>query len=518
MARVLDAISFNLPVQKVLETAEGYIINGHYYDKATLTPKPLKAFPSFGDIADLSMSNKKINRWSSNNNNCQESKGNNIVVDSVDPTICYVNTLGVRTMDTTHLLKIREKDGNVELITYKNYGIRGIGGVSALFKDYLGQDEDSIYYSISSSTTGGATTIVKISKYDLSFVNILALGTYASSSFLHETADHIFYTKDHYTENRMYRLNKSTNINEIITSYTTRASTIQYWKNVTKPIFVTPEKAYSYSMIHTQVGPRVYPLRYKIDFTKSSLGDIVVEEEPTITWGSTVTGFPVFTSSVLFKYEGFITEASSGAKYYNVAIYEGSMVSTLVNIPVYGIYTFLIDEDYNLIFKSFSQPSNSVWRGFLGVRNNTFLIATTDESTLFLNFDEGSEMFKVTESINNQPTHVGVDLLENIWTVSAIGEVEMFSPFIPTSIDVKYDKELYKYDGNEIDSNITIEAKNYNGVRIEADIELTIKGDAVFTSNSSKIILATTSLSGPYIIPVKIKGPGNITIFPKLVM
>ena len=48
MAKVLDSTTINGVVQRIIETSNGYIIQGNYYDKSTLSPRPFKSFIAYG--------------------------------------------------------------------------------------------------------------------------------------------------------------------------------------------------------------------------------------------------------------------------------------------------------------------------------------------------------------------------------------------------------------------------------------------------------------------------------------
>ena len=127
-----------------------------------------------------------------------------------------------------------------------------------------------------------------------------------------------------------------------------------------------------------------------------------------------------------------------------------------------------------------------------------------------LNFEK--DKFVITNVLNNRPQYIGADLAENIWIVNKLGEVEMYSPFVPIHVNIEYEFENYNYEGKDIETYISIESKNYLNENIASKLKLTIKGEAVFSNNSDNIIIDTTLETGKKRIPITIKGDGAITI------
>jgi hypothetical protein len=513
MAKILDNNSITGNIQKIVEAPAGYIINGHYYDKNQMIPKPFKLFPTLGDIQDISMSKKLLLNQTYTNHN--KTQGDTIVVDRYDPTISYVWTVSVRS-NAPKIMKIKENNGEVSLLN----SVSQTGNPTSypLIRAYCGQDMNYIYYLMS---TGNAWNeyFVKIDKVSLIMTIIDSFGAYAWGSNFKETATHIYYGNQHYYGTvTIKRYNKTTAVLDTL-PVSPRSGSVYFSTCCSSIISTSDTEFYSYTVFQNTTTNKFEITRYKFDTTKSVLADICTETSSAITWGS-VTQLPsTLGSNTTFHYEPFITTTEDKKRYLNIAVYEHCASSTAANLPLYGIYTFLIDIDADtLTFKSFVQPTTDYFRGFVGLKDSTFLVCASPTTCIFMNFDITNEKFVITDSITNQPTHVGIDQSENIWIVNAISEVDYLNPFVPTTINVKYENSAYKYEGTDVTTYCTVNCQNYSGSYISTNLQLTLKGNGVFTSNGSKVISVSTLTTGDLQIPIKITGAGSLTIYPQLIM
>jgi hypothetical protein len=511
MAKILDNNSISGSIQKVVETPLGYIINAHYYDKAQMIPKPLKLFPTLGDIADVSMSQKLMlnHSWI----HSSKTQGDTVVTDRYDPTISYVWVMGTRASNTMRLMKIKESNGEVTLQTSISYG--AIPTTYPFVRAYCGQDVNYLYYIMSATTFHDY--FVKIDKITLTQTTIEDYLTYGWSNAIKENSTHIFHaSKKRYGTVNIKRYNKTTALNEVFT-LGAKTSTLDFGTCYSDTINVSDTEFYTFAPWHNTGTNKFAFTRYKFDTTQATLATICTEADPTITWGS-ITQLPVFAANLNVKYEPFITTAN-GKQYLNIAIYEHTISSTPANLTGYGIYTFLIDMAANtLTFKSFVQPTVDYFRGFVGVKNNSFLVCASPTACIFMNFDVANEKFVITDTLSNQPSHIGTDQSENIWIVNALGEVEYLSPFVPTNINVKYELGSYKYEGTDINTYSTINCQNYSGNYIVTNLQLTLKGNGIFTSSGSKTLTVATLSTGDLQVPIKVQGAGSLTIYPQLVL
>jgi len=95
-------------------------------------------------------------------------------------------------------------------------------------------------------------------------------------------------------------------------------------------------------------------------------------------------------------------------------------------------------------------------------------------------------------------------------------EVDVYSLSDATDYNVKFEKDYYDYTGENIETFITIETKNFIGEYININIELSIEGNAKFKENDSKTIQLVTSADESLNVPIIITGANQITIYSKI--
>ncbi len=507
MAKILNSDYISGEVQRVVETPLGYIINGIYYDKKTMTPKALQTFPAYGCRLCLGMDKNLLLNNSYFNH--YKTMRNSIINDRYDPTISYIFTTHYNN-GTKTILKIREYNGKVDILKYLNFGALS-GGNHHIINSYVGQDKNYIYV-LSSGTYSTSNYNDFLYKMDKETLAIVTIDTITSNSWLtpiKETEEYIYYgqTNDkgsHYIK----RYNKITNNVE---SLPLPVMNDQKYYSVSYSNLLSNSNLdfYMFSVFQDSKSHKMQIVRYYFDMTKNDIKDICTIKTYKMGDGEQLITQPIINvDGMNTHYEPFITTMDNKS-YLNIAIYE-KVSSTSNNISYYGIYTFEIDKTTkDITYKSFLNIKD-YFRGFIGVRNNTFLVGASDEKCYLLNFEK--DKFVITNVLNNRPQYIGADLAENIWIVNKLGEVEMYSPFVPIHVNIEYEFENYNYEGKDIETYISIESKNYLNENIASKLKLTIKGEAVFSNNSDNIIIDTTLETGKKRIPITIKGDGAITI------
>lgn len=515
MTKILDSTSYNGSVQKIVELTNGYIINGQLYNKSNLAPKALKFFKTFGDTAQLSM-NKKLNIKQSTWGPTYKNDKPTLITDTFDPQITYAfSTNTIKNIVILH--KFRETSEDTKLIMDMTY--TGNPGAGAFPQAYAGQDEYYLYYIFQTNTTSGTGHFVRINKKTLELQSILNFSSYNATGgrILKENTTFIFFGYQRYFGDiSLYRYNKQTNVVEAITVPNKRGKSY-FGALMSEVIFDTPDVGYAYAIHQDATVGTMFINKYSFDFSKTVLGEIVtLNEVPTITW----TGFsslPVLAQNATSIYDSFIVQANDGKKVLVVALYETAASSTTTDAGFHGFYSFEIAPT-GLTALGFTPISTTSTRGFICTTNKKVLVATTDSSIYFLNFDESAKKYIIANQIDALPMHVGIDQSENIWYTNTAEEVEMVSLSVPTNVSVNFEKQGYKYEGIDIPTYIQIDAKNYQGNRVSVKLELTIRGNAVFETNSTKIIQELTDVSAPKRINIIVKGSGGITIYPKLIV
>ena len=111
---------------------------------------------------------------------------------------------------------------------------------------------------------------------------------------------------------------------------------------------------------------------------------------------------------------------------------------------------------------------------------------------------------------------IGIDLQDNVWVINTAYEVDMYSLTIPTKVNILFEKGSYQYQGSDINSYLSIEAYNYNGNNVEVDLELTLRGNAIFSATGNKTCNINTGTNGEKQVPIKVTGPGTLSVYTKV--
>lgn len=94
--------------------------------------------------------------------------------------------------------------------------------------------------------------------------------------------------------------------------------------------------------------------------------------------------------------------------------------------------------------------------------------------------------------------------------------VYQYNPTVPSTINVYFDQSNLVYEGEELSTNINIEARDSTGNRIEKSVRITFTGDNIFFDDGTQTKDVTTATDGITIIPVSITGGGkpvvNVTV------
>lgn len=512
--KMLDSFKIDKKIQKLYECSNGYIINGHYYNKSTMSPKPLEMYPTYGDNEDMALNSRvQLNH----SFYYQTAKAvNSIINDKKDPTICYNFTVGLRG-NALALLKIKEDGNNTKVVKYKEYS--AVPSTNAYFQNWLGQDDKFLYASFSVSSS--SLYLMKIDKVTLDMSSYTSYGSYNKAmKAIYEDDTYMYYaTQRQYAAMDLYRYDKiAGSATSIITNQNVGTHSFQ-------PIFTDPfeenvgeGKAYSFYAMHQNAENGFYIKKYTVDPSTLDLKSIVTSTDVTVEFTNPeMDALPAITSTNYIVPELFISKTDT-KKYLNIAIYcTGSYeYDTSLN----GIYTYEINATDNtkIDYKGKLTEFAYALKGMLSMKNNDFLVLANKTSTFLCSFNKTAEKFEITNTINNQPYSIGVDQEGNIWATNARYEVEMYSPSTPTQVKVSFENDSYSYEGEAISTNIIYEAKNYAGEYVEADLELSIKGNAVFQSNQNKTLIVKTGTGGSKSAAIDITGAGSISVYTKVIL
>jgi hypothetical protein len=514
MTKILGSnSSFTTNIQKIVETEKGYFINGQYYYKDTFSPKPLTFLQTIGSTKEIRM-HKNLNIKSNGTNNLKN-EDSSFIVDKDNQDIKYIVSTNAKSGNTIYFYKIIENDNTVQLLN--NYSLSITSNVT--FNSFIDQDELYVYFTCQS---GASCYLYRLHK--INFVaERLFYSDVAGNSNLNiiKITDAFIYYSYQAANGTMnaYRYNKQAKLNEKITitgeTASTNSASITSCRSIQDPN--NSNVFYFFTICYetaTPFTPRIFKYTFdisEVDLTKIYKGKTLMAQN-----NSSLFELLALPSSTASQIECvYITNNDS--KYLIVALYD-NYTATPADQTKHGFYLFKINDDDTLDKLQFLSFSSSFIRGFLTANGNKTFIVANDTTVYFVMFDSENERLIISNQAESPPLFIGLDKNENIWIVNQLEEVEMFSLSSPTNVSIKFEKDNYKYEGSDISSYIEIDATNFQGGRVAITLELSIKGDAVFEANNSKLIRELTDVNGIKRIPIIVKGPGSITIYPKLVV
>lgn len=207
-------------------------------------------------------------------------------------------------------------------------------------------------------------------------------------------------------------------------------------------------------------------------------------------------------------YETFFSTVNS--KDYVHIVYKG----VYEYVPERGIYTFEVSEDKTqAVFVSYYPALGGTLYEFLPVKeDNNRIVLATNSSYHVLNFDSVTKKWVSSfDSLNKMQSCIRTD--ENkLYVILADNSIVCHDLEGAVILDFDFEKVSYNYNNADIDSYISIWAKNADSEYVATNIKLTIVGDAVWKQNGEKTLNTTTVASGPSNIPFTIKGQTAINV------
>lgn len=548
MALVLKADTSTITVPKVIETKNGMIFNGHYYNKDNLAPVAFEYLILDKNCVRNTLNTNKRLRPTALSSCSEIWNEDTIIADKYEPNIFYSI---IYNKSDFNIVKYKEAQNKIELITSIN--------IDSGYDKYLGQDKRYLYYSFrGSEAMSGSTNYIfngktisgfnkvsafiqigKIDKQDLSNTQLNKCYYFYRDGFLsiptvieiYEDSNYIYYGSftsivTNYFGDRtriplklvIYRIVKSNSFIEEIKS-DIQISTDEIYNFIdNKDVFKISDNAIGFYLLNlSSEANEINPFKLiKVNFDEMVVDNMITVEEVTFTWNDQIKqSLSVFPDGVLYSYETFITKVNNKS-YISIIMYQNADQYVTEQIVNQGIYTFEIIDFNNLKLTNYNRISDSVLKGYLLSKDRSFLIVSSANNTIFMKFDTEKGCFKITSTIEEVPLSIGLDLSERVWIMKADNEVDVYSMSNPTDFNMKFEKDYYDYVGTNIETFITIEAKNFLGEYININVELTIDGNAKFKDNSSSVIKITTPSDGELNIPVIITGSNQITVCPKI--
>lgn len=177
--------------------------------------------------------------------------------------------------------------------------------------------------------------------------------------------------------------------------------------------------------------------------------------------------------------------------YLYLGIYDEQYDAGYINsINVQGIHTFKINSDgtlehieYNqlnsanqIISMCFSSDKKMIIIGFW----QSFKIAVLNEET---------HQYEVpSDATYTNVASAGFDEYDRIWIQEQNNAIKMYTIYDPQQTTIKFDKRLYVYEGENIESHIEFSAENFIKEPATGLYQFQLTGDVYFKDNKKKVI------------------------------
>lgn len=518
MAQILDSTNITGTINKVVELQEGFILNGHYYDKATMTPQPLTFFPMAGRNADIAVSKRISYTYGSGSYTIPTTSKSSILVrDNYDPEITYAFSESCLLTIGINAVRIREKNGTAILEKSRVLIESFFSGIyHPKIVEIVSQTKDYLFVNLHSWGAGGnGYSIMSINKATLEGATIGVM-EYKMAKLVADTPEFSYFiVQDISSTVTAKRLNKSTLVLETptVTAYTGTGSK---QASASKGIEVAPGEFLVYTA--NEISAKTAFNRRIINTNDISLLTCAKKNESPVVLtakaGLAITDIGGSTSRAV-SYELYPTTVN-GKMYLNVLVYDPSNIIP-ATIGLNGIYTYLINPTtYDLQLVSYYIIPGEIAVGLMMDHKQEGIVALTSNSLRYFKFNATSEAWECIYTENKKITSVGFDLDDNIWYQDFNSQIEMISPTTPVKVNISLENASYQYNGVDIDTNIIINATNFTGNKMVCNIKLTVKGSAVFTSTGTNVATFTLPADTDLYIPIKIKDGGQVIIYPEL--
>lgn len=134
-------------------------------------------------------------------------------------------------------------------------------------------------------------------------------------------------------------------------------------------------------------------------------------------------------------------------------------------------------------------------------------------------FDSVKEYYVLDRRIAGNVPAIGEDHLGRIWYCESSGQLNMISESDNDKINIVFSDSNITYNGVDIETSIKVNCyRAASDTYISTNVELILDGNFVFKDTGLKKAVVETSSQGDLTIPIIIKGPGMLYIYPKVVV
>jgi hypothetical protein len=180
-------------------------------------------------------------------------------------------------------------------------------------------------------------------------------------------------------------------------------------------------------------------------------------------------------------------------------------------------------DDQLTYHSSYTFPNfSNIPKDFMPINATGTVVATpVDDKVNFYNFDPVNG-WQLSGDYQIGMLAMGLDRYSRLWGISneiGVSTAHLITPTLPVRITVNLPQTAFSYSGNNISTTANVNAFNYLGERLTANVALTIDGTTMkFTTNNSSLLNITTSNSGNTTVDLTITGGGINSIIASAIL
>ena len=506
--KFLNNSCINGNISKLVELPDNYIINGQIYDKNTMYPITRQTLPiKSTDLNELNL----LTTIFTNSITGPSRIDNSTIMDSENYNVYYKITQNVNNSSEAGIYRITNNNNNFDY-TYSAL-CSGYGD----HLDIISQDTDNIYLLVYKSNN--KSYILVVNKNKLIKTNEIALSDNYIMNILKDTANYIYlYSVNLVLTETIMRFNKNTK--EITTIYNSPLT-----GNVTTQIRIpildnSNDEIKFYSLqdaIYKKISKNhsfIYT-KNAFNISTSAFNQSVVNIElngfdnEILNISTSISTSPMFSELLLYE------NTENNKKYITHFIYCNIAGSTIDDKNNKMITYEIIDED-NWKVVDYVNFAPFIHRAILPINDNNTLLALRNEGCDIYSWSFVNNKYEVINSIESAMISAGLDSNNNIFIEKGDTSVELINKAVPIYLFADFEKDVYDFNYDDIETNIIVYAKNFENKYISTPVQLQLLGNVKFKDDGLKI-KTTSTTNSEMKIPVVITGAGRFQVLIKYI-
>ena len=154
------------------------------------------------------------------------------------------------------------------------------------------------------------------------------------------------------------------------------------------------------------------------------------------------------------------------------------------------------------------------YQSILPINNNSIILALKNNGYDIYSWSSVNNKYEIINSVEGAIISAGLDSNNNIFIEKGNTSVDLINKTVPLYLFADFEKEVYDFDYDDINTNIIVYAKNFENKYISTTVQLQLLGNVKFKDDGLKIkTISTTNTEMK--IPVVITGAGRFQVLIK---